>query len=181
MQDGPETDLPRRPRRLAGPSQPSTLKVKRQAAPLDRPLKYLSALSLSFPSQESAFCTTHQYSLSECIARRGHTQLTTHRNTTHRLIAWRISYLLLLLAAEGLVEQAGVEVELAAKDLLIDRVLASAGNREVAKHEHVHGRKLEVVRVGFRDAERERLRASVEKVEDDGGDHRGRHRERSRA
>merc|ERR1719162_568302 len=87
----------------------------------------------------------------------------------------------LLLLAEDLVELLAVEVELAAKDLLVNRELAGTGHREVAQDEHVHGRKLEVVRVRLRDAKREVLDARVEQVEDDGGDHRGRHRGSSRA
>merc|ERR1711865_1181116 len=71
----------------------------------------------------------------------------------------------LLLLAEDLVELLAVEVELAAKDLLVNRELAGTGHREVAQDEHVHGRKLEVVRVRLRDAKREVLDARVEQVE----------------
>merc|ERR1719486_982208 len=79
-------------------------------------------------------------------------------------------------AAEDLVEETLVNVDLASEDLLIYGILASAGHREVPEHQNVHSRKLEVVGVRLWDAKRESLPSGVEQVEDGSDNHGGHHR-----
>ena len=71
----------------------------------------------------------------------------------------------LLLRTQDLIEIALVELDLAAKHLLVDGPRPCAVDGEEAKDQHVHCSELVVVRVLLDDRPREPLRPCVEQVE----------------
>merc|ERR1712224_158735 len=162
---------------LAYPGKMTILAGRARSCALARPEKSKpNSSSIGESSGRTAKgCARRQFLLHISQVKPGLVLLQAQRITCSR---YGTSSLLRIVAA---LEQARVEVELPAKHLLVDRVLAAASNREVAKHEDVHCRELEIIRVRFGDAEREVLGTGIQQVEDDGDDHGRGHGSRNRA